>query len=266
MPSWFSKVFKKTEDAVPAPGAVSASTLEPVWRNDEEPAKPELPARRVVNAPVLVDSSAQDGYSEEIRIKARLNRGGASCTFLVDRPVLKGLSFVCPDRDTAHRCAPLAAELFDLGGVASVVIHDMTVTVSGDPRSEEEWEKFAREAGTRIRQHLKSGLAVVSEEVLARIPGEEEIRGVLQRTIDDEVNPGIAAHSGEITLNRVEGNTAYITMGGGCQGCAMSNVTLRQGIEKAFRDAAPYLGAILDETDHNAGKNPFFKEMPAEFR
>lgn len=266
MPSWFSKVFKKSEMAATNASTAATTDLEPVWQMEEEPASPEPRARRVVNAPVLAGSEAVPGNSGEIRIKARLNRGGASCTFLVDRPVLKGLSFVCPDRDTAHRCAPLAAELFDLGGVASVVIHDMTVTASGEPRSEDEWERFAREAGTRIREQLKSGLAAVSDDVLARIPSEEEIRDALQRTIDDEVNPGIAAHSGKITLNRVEGNTVHITMGGGCQGCAMSNVTLRQGIEKAFRDAVPYLGAVLDETDHDAGKNPFFKEMPAEFR
>jgi len=85
----------------------------------------------------------------------------------------------------------------------------------------------------------------------------------LQKVVDEQLNPGIAAHSGVITLNRVEGNTAYITMGGGCQGCAASTITLRNGIEGAFRDAVPEVGAILDETDHTAGTNPFFRELPA---
>ena len=51
-------------------------------------------------------------------------------------------------------------------------------------------------------------------------------------------------------------------MGGGCQGCAASSVTLRQGVHAAFRKASPYLGSILDETDHSAGKNPFFNQLP----
>jgi Fe-S cluster biogenesis protein NfuA len=81
--------------------------------------------------------------------------------------------------------------------------------------------------------------------------------------IDLEINPGIAAHSGVITLERVIGNTAFIKMGGGCQGCAASTITLREGVHKAFRDAAPQVGAILDETDHTAGSNPFYRNLPA---
>ena len=87
--------------------------------------------------------------------------------------------------------------------------------------------------------------------------------GELQRVIDEEINPGIASHSGVITLNRVNGNTIYITMGGGCQGCAASSVTLRSGVEGSFRKEVPQLGAVLDETDHQSGVNPFFREMPA---
>jgi Fe-S cluster biogenesis protein NfuA len=52
-------------------------------------------------------------------------------------------------------------------------------------------------------------------------------------------------------------------MGGGCQGCAASSITLRSGVEGMFREVMPHLGALLDETDHEAGSNPFFKELPA---
>jgi Fe-S cluster biogenesis protein NfuA len=95
------------------------------------------------------------------------------------------------------------------------------------------------------------------------MPSEEEIRDALQGVIDREINPGIASHSGVIKLNRVVGNTAYITMGGGCQGCAASKITLRSGVERSFRQAVPALGALLDETDHAAGVNPFFQELPS---
>ena len=57
-----------------------------------------------------------------------------------------------------------------------------------------------------------------------------------------------------------------IQMMGGCQGCAASDVTLRQGIYEAFRSAVPQIGAILDNTDHSAGKNPFYTQMPAGMR
>jgi Fe-S cluster biogenesis protein NfuA len=66
-----------------------------------------------------------------------------------------------------------------------------------------------------------------------------------------------------VTLERVEGNTIFLTMGGGCQGCAASSITLRQGIHTTFRRAVPQIGAIYDETDHTAGTNPYFTQLPA---
>jgi Fe-S cluster biogenesis protein NfuA len=95
------------------------------------------------------------------------------------------------------------------------------------------------------------------------MPEEEIIRRKIQTVLDLEVNPGIAAHSGIVSLERVEGNTVYITMGGGCQGCAASTITLRHGIHTAFRRAVPEIGAIYDETDHAAGVNPYFTKLPA---
>jgi Fe-S cluster biogenesis protein NfuA len=255
MPSWFSKVFK--EDEAPAtPGA--APLLEDDFEEEEESYRP----RRVVNAPVLVEEEELSGWSPEVRIKAKGDDFSDTCTFLIDRPVLEGLSFWCPDRDTANTHSPLAAALFDLGGVSSVLLHDMTVTVQREDSSTP-WEAFAKEAGAQIRAQLKSGIPVLHPDYVESIPDEDTIREQLQGVIDREINPGIASHSGLITLHRVQGNTAYITMGGGCQGCAASTITLRQGIESAFRAAVPQLGALLDETDHSAGSNPFFRELPA---
>jgi Fe-S cluster biogenesis protein NfuA len=100
---------------------------------------------------------------------------------------------------------------------------------------------------------------VVSADYLAKIPPEEVIRTKIQEVIDREVNPGIAAHSGVITLLGVTGNTIRINMGGGCQGCSASAVTLKEGIHRVFRQTVPELGAILDDTDHTAGINPFYR-------
>ncbi len=260
MPAWFSKVFnreKSTDNAPPEAPPVPETSYEEDIVAEEKP-------RRTVFAPVLAEAAEQSAYSDEVQIKARIQEGSDTCTFLVDRPLLPGMSFQCDGRDSAYANAPLAAAIFDVSDkVRGVLIHDLTVTVMGLPWDEAEWEEFARKAGPAIRAHLKSGKAVVLPEVIQQIPPEDEIRAKLQEVIDSEINPGIAAHSGVITLNRVEGNTAYITMGGGCQGCAASTVTLRQGIEGSFRNAVPLLGAVLDETDHAAGTNPYFNELPA---
>jgi Fe/S biogenesis protein NfuA len=81
----------------------------------------------------------------------------------------------------------------------------------------------------------------------------------VQQVIDERVNPGVAAHGGEINLVAVEDNVAYITMNGGCQGCAMSKITLRQGIERMIREAVPEITEIQDVTDHVAGANPYYQ-------
>ena len=57
---------------------------------------------------------------------------------------------------------------------------------------------------------------------------------------------------------KVEGDTAYITMGGGCQGCAMSAMTLREGIESAILGAIPEITEVVDTTDHSVGENPYY--------
>jgi Fe/S biogenesis protein NfuA len=83
---------------------------------------------------------------------------------------------------------------------------------------------------------------------------EEKVRQLL----DQQVNPAIAAHGGYASVVKVEESSAYITMGGGCQGCAMSAMTLREGIESAILSAIPEITEVVDTTDHSVGENPYY--------
>jgi Fe/S biogenesis protein NfuA len=83
---------------------------------------------------------------------------------------------------------------------------------------------------------------------------EEKVRTLLA----EQVNPALAAHGGFAALERVEGSKAYISMGGGCQGCAVSAMTLREGIETAILSAVPEITEVVDTTDHDAGTNPYY--------
>lgn len=244
----------------------AAATARPAIGSAARPIRVEPAPRRVIDAPVLADLPPQSSDSGGISILARIEEHRRAIVFLLDRPVLAGYSFWAPDRDTACACSPLAAAVFDVGGVGTVLLHDMTLTVTPaeEGTGRDSIEDFAREIGAAIRRHLQSGIPAVHSEVLESIPSEETIRARLQEVIDAKINPGVAAHSGLITLDAVQGNTAYITMGGGCQGCAAASITLRQGVEKLFREAVPELGALLDQTDHGAGKNPYFTAIPPE--
>ncbi|MGF1507393.1 MAG: NifU family protein [Anaerolineae bacterium] len=73
-----------------------------------------------------------------------------------------------------------------------------------------------------------------------------------------QINPGIAAHGGYVTLVDVKGSDVYIEFGGGCMGCGASQVTLKYGIERMIRDAVPNVGEIIDVTNHAEGENPYY--------
>ena len=80
----------------------------------------------------------------------------------------------------------------------------------------------------------------------------------LQQLLDNEINPMLASHGGFATIDRVEGDVAYLGMGGGCQGCGLAKMTLTEGIKTAIEDAIPEIRQVVDITDHAAGENPFF--------
>ncbi len=84
-----------------------------------------------------------------------------------------------------------------------------------------------------------------------------EIADRVRQVLDTQVNPAIAAHGGMISLVDVEETDVYVEMSGGCQGCALSRMTLRQGVERMLREAVPELTAVHDVTDHASGDNPY---------
>jgi Fe/S biogenesis protein NfuA len=81
----------------------------------------------------------------------------------------------------------------------------------------------------------------------------------VQTVLAQQINPAIASHGGYAELVAVEGGTAYLRLGGGCQGCGMAQVTLSQGIEQAIKAAVPEITTILDVTDHASGDNPYYE-------
>jgi Fe/S biogenesis protein NfuA len=83
---------------------------------------------------------------------------------------------------------------------------------------------------------------------------EEKVRTLLS----ERINPAIASHGGVAHLVSVDGSVAMLELGGGCQGCGLAAVTLRQGIERAILEAVPEIDEVVDVTDHSMGTNPFY--------
>jgi Fe/S biogenesis protein NfuA len=85
-----------------------------------------------------------------------------------------------------------------------------------------------------------------------------ELAERVRHILDTQVNPAVASHGGQIALVDVDAPDIYLELGGGCQGCGMARVTLKQGVERMLREAIPELGQVIDITDHAAGANPYY--------
>jgi Fe/S biogenesis protein NfuA len=86
-------------------------------------------------------------------------------------------------------------------------------------------------------------------------PLEDQINYVLH----SQINPSLASHGGMVSLIEiVEDNVAVLQFGGGCQGCGMVDVTLKDGVEKTLLETLPQLTAVRDVTDHSVTENAYF--------
>jgi Fe/S biogenesis protein NfuA len=85
-------------------------------------------------------------------------------------------------------------------------------------------------------------------------PLAAEVRHLLEH----QINPSIAGHGGRADLVGVKDDVVYVALGGGCQGCSMASVTLKQGIEQLIKQAIPRVKEVVDATDHAGGSNPFY--------
>ena len=110
--------------------------------------------------------------------------------------------------------------------------------------------------GLIIRNPNRPRPKVVTHEELELVGSVDEKITML---LDVEINPSLAMHGGYAQLDRVEGDTAYVIMGGGCQGCGLAQLTLTEGIKAQIENRIPEIREVVDVTDHAAGDNPFYE-------
>ena len=199
-------------------------------------------------------------FDPTITIRAETSQADPdTCTFMVSRMVHPGGPFFFDSIDRASG-SPLVERLFTLPGVSHVLVAETVVTVGKD--STVAWSALKSAIGAAIRTQLLTGVPAIFEaphNAGARGRTDAEVRAVVQELLDREVNRSIAAHGGKISMVDFRDGNLLIAMGGGCQGCAASQVTLRQGFEVIVRRVAPEIVDIIDTTDHAAGKKPFYQ-------
>jgi len=192
--------------------------------------------------------------TEEIKIQAQILTNEV-CQFTVDRPILPKRSAFFSQKEDA-KGSPLPEALFAIDNVVAVLISGSVVKVT--KTNDEQWMPIAKQIGAAIRKQIQSGQPLVAEEDVRRSASEIDLRKKVETILNNEINPLIAQHGGVVSLIDVRGADLYLQLGGGCQGCGMADVTLRQGIEASIRRALPEVEEVLDVTDHAAGTNPFY--------
>lgn len=188
------------------------------------------------------------------RIRAQASANDANVMgFLLDAPVQPGRS----GRFNATDTTPLARALFAARGVRRLEVNGPTIWVQKD--TEADWATLKTAIAAAIRQVLDETDAPLGSDVTpADADPDVALLKAVEVLLDRQVNPSVAAHGGHIAVDRVEGGTVYLRMSGGCQGCAASSATLRQGVERMLRAALPQIGEVVDVTNHAAGSTPYY--------
>jgi Fe-S cluster biogenesis protein NfuA len=117
----------------------------------------------------------------------------------------------------------------------------------------------------RIEAQVRAAVPGVTAVRLAPAPSASssppeagDLGRAAQRVLDAEVNPAVAAHRGHVAVDSAAGGWIRLRLEGGCQGCALAEVTVRQGIDPLLRARLPGITGVADVTDHEAGTDPFF--------
>ena len=195
-----------------------------------------------------------------IGIRAELSLADPdTCKFTVSRSLHPGGPFFFGNKERAAG-SPLGERLFALPGVANVLIAESVVTIGKEPSAS--WSGLKSAIGTAIRTQLLTGVPAIlkmAAHASKQERSDAELHAAVQELLDREVNRSIANHGGKISIVDVRQGKLFITMSGGCQGCASSQMTLRQGLEVMVKRVAPEIVEIVDATDHAAGKQPFYQ-------
>ncbi len=117
---------------------------------------------------------------------------------------------------------------------------------------------YVEEGYEKIKEALQGSAYDIKLATSKDDPKEVQME-VMQNLLDFEINPMVASHGGFFTLIDVSENNVYVQLGGGCQGCGMADVTLRQGVEERMREVFPDMVALIDTTDHAGGDNPYYQ-------
>ena len=181
------------------------------------------------------------------------------CKFVVNEPLhAAGVRRFASAAEAKGSPLPEAIFAIPAGGVTEVIVSGNTVTVVKDTPAP--WQAVGKAVGAAIRAVAASGApAVAPKAATGAAVDDDALYERVATLFETQVNPMVARHGGRVELIDVQDAVVMLRMGGGCQGCGMADVTLRQGIEGMLAQHIPEVRGIVDITDHTSGANPYFQ-------
>jgi Fe-S cluster biogenesis protein NfuA len=165
--------------------------------------------------------------------------------FVVNRVVLEHGSAEILDAKAAAARSPLAAKLFVLEGVTSVLLGAYFVTIGAQPGVN--WRALAGLVMETMREHLSSGRPTLTGAPDAPPSGardQDEVARGIMRVIDEEIRPAVAMDGGDVVFDEYRDGIVRLHMRGSCHGCPSAAMTLKMGIERRLQEKFPEIVAV----------------------
>lgn len=169
--------------------------------------------------------------------------------YSVNRELLEKGAANFTKKEDAEARSPLAAKLFNIVGIAGVMVGKNFVTVT--KTEEGDWDAVHKSASTIIEQHISKGEVIVNAEAqdtaanASHKGGTTEIENKIRQILDNEIRPAVAMDGGDITFDKFENGTVFLHLQGSCAGCPSSTMTLKMGIETRLREAIPEVQEVV---------------------
>ena len=178
---------------------------------------------------------------EKIGIIAEPTPNPQSFKFTVDRPLLEGHSVHFASKDEADG-SELPTKLFELDDVAGVFVSEDMVTVTKSSMGD--WRPFAIKIGPIIREAIRSGKELISEEAVKKTQGSNDTERAILKVLE-EIRPSVQMDGGDIVFAGFKDGIVSVSMRGSCAGCPSSTMTLRMGIETRLKQAVPEVTGLI---------------------
>jgi len=188
---------------------------------------------------------SQSNPSEAVYVSLEFTPNPNTLKYSVNRQLIEKGAVNFTKKEDAQKRSPLAAQLFEVPGIAGVMLGKDFVTVT--KTEEGDWDVVHKNSSSIIEKHLTHKGAILNDlgPTEAHKGGQTEIENKIREILDQEIRPAVAMDGGDITFEKFEDGVVYVYLQGACSGCPSSTATLKMGIEARLREAIPEVQEVV---------------------